>query len=66
MLVATADHLANHLQRGEDLASYDLEENTGLAALRAQWPEGRKQRLRDGLASMIAESVRAAAGGTTL
>ncbi len=57
-LVATADHMANHLQRGEEADTYYPEENPGLADLWARWPEGRKERFLDEIPSMMAESLR--------
>jgi HD-like signal output (HDOD) protein len=64
-LVATADHMANHLQRGEEAEAYHAEENSGLAYLWARWPEARKERLLDEIPSMMAESLRAAASEQT-
>jgi HD-like signal output (HDOD) protein len=58
-LVAAADHMANHMQRGEDIASYQPEYNVGLASLCATWPEARKERLLSELPSMMKDSVEA-------
>ncbi len=64
-LVAAADHMANHLQREEDVEMYEPEENVGLAALAANWPEARRERLLGEIASMMNESVEAVARGHT-
>jgi HD-like signal output (HDOD) protein len=64
-LVAAADHMANHLQRGEEAAAYHPEENSGLASLWARWPEGRKERLVGEVPGMMAEALRAAANEQT-
>jgi HD-like signal output (HDOD) protein len=60
VLVATADHLANHVQRGEDQVAYNLADNAGLACLWTGWPEARKERLLGDLAGMMEASIRAA------
>jgi HD-like signal output (HDOD) protein len=60
-LVATADHMANHLQRGEDPETYSAEQNFGLAALWARWPEAKKERFLAEIPSLMNESVQAAA-----
>ena len=36
-LVATADHMANHLQRTGESAGYNLSENTGLRVLDSEY-----------------------------
>src|SRR5262249_3045370 len=59
ILVATADHMANHLQRGEDVEAYQPEENLGLAHLWARWPEARRERLLAELPSLMTESLEA-------
>jgi hypothetical protein len=59
-LVATADHMANHLQRGEAPEAYDPEENPALACLWASWPEAKCSRFLEELPSMMAESLAAA------
>jgi HD-like signal output (HDOD) protein len=59
-LVATADHMANHLQRGEEIETYNPEENWGLADLWARWPDAKRERLLDDIPSMMEESLRAA------
>jgi HD-like signal output (HDOD) protein len=61
-LVASADHMANHLQRGEEITAYNPEGNTGLASLWARWPEGRRQRFLADIPAMMEQSVQAAAG----
>ena len=61
-LVATADHMANHLQRGEAIKAYDPSANPGLACLWARWPEGRKERLLDEIPALMQGSVQAASG----
>lgn len=60
-LVAAADHMANHLQRGEEAESYQSEENAALASLWAQWPQARKERLLGELPSLMTQSFQAAA-----
>jgi HD-like signal output (HDOD) protein len=63
-LVGAADHMANHMQREEEVQAYRPEDNPGLALLWASWPQGRKQRLLDNISSMMEGSVQAAAGAT--
>jgi HD-like signal output (HDOD) protein len=60
MLVAAADHLANHVQRGEDDAAYNLDDNAGVACLWTGWPEARKERLLGDLPGMMEASIQAA------
>lgn len=43
-LTATADHLANHIHRGESAVAYDPKANGGLSCLWAGWPQTRKDR----------------------
>jgi HD-like signal output (HDOD) protein len=62
LLVATADHMANHVQLGQTIEAYEPEDNLALAELWLRWPEARKQRLSDAIPAMMAEAVRAAAG----
>jgi HD-like signal output (HDOD) protein len=64
-LVATADHIANHLQEGKEVKDYLPLDNVGLASLWGQWPEARKQRFLDELPSMMEQSLQAAASATT-
>jgi HD-like signal output (HDOD) protein len=64
-LVATADHMSNHLQRGEEAEAYQPEENSGLAYLWASWPEARKERFLAEIPAMMVESARAAANEQT-
>jgi HD-like signal output (HDOD) protein len=61
-LVATADHMANYLQRGEEVETYNPEENLGLASLWARWPAARKERLVSEIPSLMEGALRAAAG----
>jgi HD-like signal output (HDOD) protein len=56
-LVATADHMANHLQRGEEAWAYSWLDNTGLALLWERWPEARKDRFRGEIRSMMEEAA---------
>jgi hypothetical protein len=56
--------MANHIERGDDIAAYDVETNAGLACLWARWPEGRKQRLRDQIPAMMEESAHAVEQGS--
>jgi HD-like signal output (HDOD) protein len=60
-LVATADHMANYLQREEALEEYNPEDNPGLPYLWARWPEARKGRFLGDIPSLLEESLRAAA-----
>jgi HD-like signal output (HDOD) protein len=60
-LVATADHMANHLQRGEEIDTYDPLDNPALDSLWSGWPRGRKGRLLDEIPSMMADAIQAAA-----
>jgi HD-like signal output (HDOD) protein len=60
-LVAAADHMANHLQRGEGGDTYRPEENPWLDHLWWNWPEGKKERLFGEIPSMMAEAAQAAA-----
>lgn len=60
-LVAAADHMANHLQRGEEAEIYQPEENAALASLWAHWPQARKERLLGELPSMMMQALQAAA-----
>ncbi len=60
-LVATADHMANHLQRGEDSEAYQPADNSGLASLWARWPEARKERFLGDLPFMMQEAIQTAA-----
>ena len=59
-LVATADHMANHLQRGEPIDTYNPNENAGLVKLWERWPEARRERLLGEMAVMMEQSVEAA------
>jgi HD-like signal output (HDOD) protein len=65
LLVATADHMANHLELGADAGPYQPEHNNALAALWARWPEARQQRFLGEIPAMMEESLEAAAGVTT-
>jgi HD-like signal output (HDOD) protein len=60
-LVATADHMANHLQRGEDVEAYPPADNGGLASLWARWPEARKERLLGQIPFLMMEALDMAA-----
>jgi HD-like signal output (HDOD) protein len=64
-LVATADHMANHLQEAKEIKDYQPQDNCALSSLWAQWTEGRKQRFLDELPSMMEQSLQAAASATT-
>jgi HD-like signal output (HDOD) protein len=64
-LVATADDVANHLQRGDYVETYDLNTNPGLPHLWARWPEARKERLCRELPALMAEACDAAATAET-
>jgi HD-like signal output (HDOD) protein len=61
-LVAAADHMANHLQRGEATESYNSQDNVGLVYLCERWPAARKKRLLGELLALLEESRQAAAG----
>jgi hypothetical protein len=60
-LVATADDIANHLQRGEEAGTYDPCDNLGLYHLWERWPEERRARFLDQLPGLMDEAIRAAA-----
>jgi HD-like signal output (HDOD) protein len=60
-LVATADHLANHLQRGEEIASYDPGTNFGLAALTANWSAEQIDGLLGALPDLMTQAEQAVA-----
>lgn len=60
-LVATADHMANHLQRGEVVETYNPASNHGLALLCSRWPDARKERLLKDIPTLMNESLRATA-----
>jgi len=60
-LVAAADHMANYLQRQWEAEEYQVEDNTALASLWADWPEARKERLLDELPTMMTQALQAAA-----
>jgi HD-like signal output (HDOD) protein len=62
LLVAAADHMANHVQIGEKTEAYNAEENPALTYLCASWPQPRKQRLFGEVTGMMDEAGRAAAG----
>jgi HD-like signal output (HDOD) protein len=64
-LVAAADHMANHMQRGELIEDYHPEDNVVLASLVASWPEARKERLLADIPSMMKESIDAVLGNHT-
>src|SRR5439155_21607268 len=59
-LVATADHMANHLQRQEPVEAYNPETNPGLTALVTRWPAARKERLFESLPDLMNEAVQVA------
>jgi HD-like signal output (HDOD) protein len=65
-LIATADHMANHLQRGEEIDTYNPEENWGLAQLWVRWPERKRERFLDAIPDMMEASLRAAAAEQTV
>lgn len=60
-LVAAADDMANHLQRGEEVATYRPEHNIGLIYLCADWARRRCERLLEDIPHMMEESLQAAA-----
>jgi HD-like signal output (HDOD) protein len=60
-LVAAADHLANHLQREEDMAVYNPEDNVGLDLLTVDWPAARIDHLLSELPALIEETTQALA-----
>ncbi|QJW98980.1 HDOD domain-containing protein [Frigoriglobus tundricola] len=59
-LVTAADHMANHLQLGRSVESYDPATNAGLATLCAGWSAGRTEHLRTSLPAIM-EGAHAAA-----
>lgn len=54
-LIATADHMANHIQRGEEPETYDFSTNIGLTTLCSDWPMNRWERLLGDLPVMMGE-----------
>jgi len=64
-LVATADHMANHLQRGEETKAYNPEENAGLTGLWDRWPPARRDRFKSEISAMMDESAQAAAAAAS-
>jgi HD-like signal output (HDOD) protein len=60
LLVAAADHMANHLQLGQKIEAYEPERNPALTYLCETWPEARKQRLLGDVPVMMAEAAHAA------
>lgn len=60
-LVAMADDMGNHLERGETVESYHPEGNAGLACLTASWPEAKTERLLGEIRPMMQEALQAAA-----
>jgi HD-like signal output (HDOD) protein len=65
-LVATADHLANHLQLGPAAGVYDPTANAGLAYLTDRWPEARKERLLGDIPAMMEEAAQSAGSEQTV
>jgi HD-like signal output (HDOD) protein len=66
-LVITADHIANHVQRGDPLDRYDIALNPGLAVLAQKWSPERVAWFRGRVPSLICEVANqdtAAAGST--
>ena len=61
-LVAAADHMANHLQRGEPIEEYDSEENPGLIDLSTRWNAARKERFLAEIPDMMETARRASEG----
>jgi HD-like signal output (HDOD) protein len=61
-LVAAADHMANHLQRGEPIEEYYPEENPGLMDIAARWNTARQERLLAEIPDMMETARRASAG----
>jgi HD-like signal output (HDOD) protein len=59
-LVATADHLANHVQRGDEAGAYDPEANLGLACLVERWTATKKDSLLDEIPALMEKAVQAA------
>jgi HD-like signal output (HDOD) protein len=56
-MVAAADHMANHLQRGEPVEQYRPEDNPGLACLAARWSGARRERLVGEVPQLLAEAA---------
>jgi HD-like signal output (HDOD) protein len=65
-LVAAADHLANHLARGEEPAAYDAAANAALTALLAGWSEDRRQPLYEQLPELMSRALAEAEQSRTL
>src|SRR5262249_6829159 len=60
-LVATADDMANHLQRGGEPAAYDLARNPGWYSLSPSWGGGLREKLEALAPSIMAEAAGEAA-----
>jgi HD-like signal output (HDOD) protein len=60
-LAATADHMANHVQRNEDAAAYDSAGNAGLHCLAERWTPTKREQLLAEVPVLMAEAERAAA-----
>jgi HD-like signal output (HDOD) protein len=59
-LVAAADHMANHLQRREEIAEYNPMENAGLNLLWSRWAPAKKMRFIGEIAALMEDSAQAA------
>lgn len=59
-LVAAADHIANHVQRGIAAATYDPATNAGLSSLTGGWSAGRRDKLREAIPALVEEAVASA------
>jgi HD-like signal output (HDOD) protein len=59
-LVATSDHMANHLQRGDKPETYDLRTNPGFAFLAHDWTDSQKAVFERQAPRLLADTVASA------
>jgi len=60
LLVAAADHMANHLQLGQEIDAYNPEKNPALTYVWANWPQSRKERFAAEIGSVMEQAGREA------
>lgn len=58
-LVATADHMANHIECGMEAAGYNFTANVGLGCLTVGWATGRRDHFHGAIVEMMEEAVTA-------
>jgi HD-like signal output (HDOD) protein len=64
-LVAAADHMANHLQRGEDASNYDPATSNGFQYLSGGWPPEKTEAFKRKVPGLLAETARQVVSDTT-